>query len=556
VLVAYLLLNLPIIASKPDTFEGVKVFSVDEFGICKGVAFLIEKGSFTERGNVETAGPNLPNTTCSTRPYGQLYALLIAAPLMMLQPLVAVDEPLIVRSAVVVLVVCGVLALLFTYATAARLYSARHGLLAVVLLLGTSEFLRWSNEIHPDMPQLAALMGGFYFAVRAYEAADVARRRLLYVGLAAACAGLAMAAKYNGIFLLPAIVVAYNRGVADREGQSRLRAYATRNLGYGVFCLLVFAGTFALTSPCLVANPDLAIEPFARSATASIGKARDPQPLWDRLLGVLDSNRVLAESTIGYGAYILLVMGIVHADVQLLTNRDAELRSPRILAEVYIVPFLTYSLLLGYGLTDGRLPAGYERYLLPVVPAMYICGLRIVAAAGRCAPAYRRAAIIVVAIVLLVGQATAAARFEEWYTSFRLRQRMGFFQVHDWLLENIPKGARIYTEMYIHVPEKDYLITRHYAVCTLDAMLANDYIVTKTLDYDMYSNPDRWRLYASRPSVPESRRIYEHLEQNRLPAFERIALLSAGDRFHGHDAVAVYRNVARTKPLPARDASP
>lgn len=543
ILATCLLLNLPIIKSKPETFDQVKVFSVDEYGICMGARFLVETRGFTDRGDPNTAGPGGANKTCSTRPYGQLYSLLIAVPLIAAQALVTVDEAMVIRWAVLVLVISAIVVLWMTYAIAARLYGQWYGVLAATLVMLTPEFLRWSNEIHPDMPQLAALMVGFYFVVRTYEADD-RRRRLLYAGLASACAGVAMAAKFNGVFLLPAVVAAYNRGIIGDGSRASLLRFLYCNAGYGIICAVVFVAAFALCSPCLVANPDLAFEPFSRSASMSLGKATDGLPIYERLLGILSSNRVLAELTIGYGAYVLLLLAMGHMLWRMLNDRTEELRSPRILAEIYIVPFLTYSLVLGYGLTDGRLPAGYERYLLPVVPAMYISGLRIVAAVGRLQSRYRLGAVVTVVLALFAAQAPGIQRLASQHTAFRLRREMGFFKVHDWVLQNIPKGATIYTESYIYVPREDYFVLQEYAVNSLKLMRACDYVITKTLDYDLYSSPQRWQLYKDKRGMAQSRRIYQFLEQGRLPGFERVALLSANGPSGGHDAVAVYRNIA------------
>jgi hypothetical protein len=202
-----------------------------------------------------------------------------------------------------------------------------------------------------------------------------------------------------------------------------------------------------------------------------------------------------------------------------------------------------YSILLGYGLSDGRLLPGYERYILPAVPMMYITALRVVAAVATAMPERRALAISTTILVLVAAQTPLLQHFGKQYRDFYLRKQMGFFAVHDWILANIPKGARLYTENYIYVPFDTYPTIRDYAVHLVECMRASDYVVTKTLQYEIYSNPDRWLLYSKRPDVVRSRQIYQQLESGQFPGFERMAVLSAGDAFDGNDAIAVYRNL-------------
>lgn len=540
--IAYVLLNIPLIASKPENFSQIAVFSLDEPLICVGALYSLHSGSFIDLGD-----PQSPGNGCSPFPYGQLYPLLLTAPIMGMEAFVDLTESererAIILSSVLVLIACGLVVLFMTYAAAARLYSPAYGLLAAGLMLATPEFLRFSNEIHPDVPQLAFLAAGFYFAIRLYESASIPSRRGLFTGLAAGCAGLAMAAKFNGFFLLPAIVVAYNSDFIVKRGAFNLSKFLNRNLAYGIGCLAVFAGVFVLCNPCYLAHPELAMEPFLRSADNSMATVNAVLSPWQRLVAILKSNLLVADSVVGYCAYALFLAGVIHLAWRLWTDGEEELRHPRILAEVYAVPFLLYSLLLGYGLTDGRLLPGYERYILPAVPMMYITALRVVAAGATAFPERRGAAAAIAALMLVLGQAPLLGHFVRQYRDFHLRKEMGFFAVHDWVTENIPKGAWIYTEKYIYVPEGRYRIAYDYAVNSEEEMRTADYVITKTLRYEIYSNPDRWVLYRQRPLVARSRDIYEKLERGELPGFERVALLSAGDVFGGNDAVAVYKNL-------------
>src|SRR6187402_3599190 len=62
--IAYVLLNIPLIASKPENFSQIAVFSLDEPLICEGALYALQSGSFIELGD-----PGTPGKGCSPFPY-------------------------------------------------------------------------------------------------------------------------------------------------------------------------------------------------------------------------------------------------------------------------------------------------------------------------------------------------------------------------------------------------------------------------------------------------------------------------------------------------------
>jgi len=77
------------------------------------------------------------------------------------------------------------------------------GAVAAWLLTLTPVFLRWSVEIHPDIPQLFWLLASIY--VCCLLVGNRTNKRVVMAGL---FAGLAFGTKYSGVFLLPIIGLA------------------------------------------------------------------------------------------------------------------------------------------------------------------------------------------------------------------------------------------------------------------------------------------------------------------------------------------------------------
>ncbi len=560
---AYVLSSVPLIATKPSTFDEVHVFSFDEYNICRQADFLLHTRSLI----AHPANAVFPNS-CDPFPYGQFYLLLIAVPLLIVQTVVTVSERMVIDWAVLVLVLSGAVTLGMLYKTCRRLYAPAYGLLAVLLLMLTPDFRRWSLEIHPDLPQLALLTTSFYFTVRLYERSEtLAGGYLRDLSLASIFAGAAMATKFNGLFLLPVIVFAYNRPFLRGLKASGVRRFLARNLQCGLVTAILFGATALVLSPCVVAHPQLLTKRFAQITDTTSGRlanltspasdvasptASGPSRLQRTLSNLRYSNHTVVEDVLGYGVYPLCVLGLLLGLGRLLTRYATEIREARVLADLFNLGFLSYVLLLGYELVDGRLVPGYERYLLPALPTLLITGLRVPQALLRWKRLPAPLAVGLLAALLLVGQRDMWRRTHDEYLD-RYRQReKGFFQVKYWVAEHIPRGSIIYTEAYILMPEEGYTIVRDYAVQSLPLMARSDYVITKTLQYQIYKDPSQWEIYkTARPQVVAAKQIYEQLESGALPNFKKLVQLSAGDRYAYDDMVAVYQNLSP----PARQSS-
>ena len=558
VLVAtYVAINLPLVAAKPRTFDEVHAFSFDEYNICRQADFLLRTRSLTAL----PANAVFPNS-CNPSPYGQLYLLLIAIPLLSLQALTAVSERMVIDWAVLVLLLSGALVLVMLYKTCRRLYPPAYGLLAVLLLMLTPDFLRWSTEIHPDLPQLALLVTSFYFGVRLHEDSQtLPGTGLVHLGLAAIFAGAAMATKFNGVFLLPVIVLAYNRPFAHGLKACGVRPFLTRNVQCGCVLATLFVATFLMLSPCFVAHPELVTNRFADITHLTTGRLSDVTTvtpavdtqvsgLRQALSDLVYSNHTVAEDVLGYGVYLLCLIGLLLGLGRLAMRYSEEVQGPHALADLFNVGFLSYVLVLGYELIGGRLQPGYGRYLLPALPTLLISGLRAPQALLRWRRLPVSLAAGLVALGLVIGQRDMLRRAHGEYLDRYTQKEKGFFQVKSWVEAHIPRGAVIYTEAYILMPEEGYTILRDYAVQSLPLMAASDYVITKTLHYQIYRDPTQWEIYkTARPQVVAAKRIYELLQNNALPTFQKLVQLSAGDRHGYDDMVVVYKNL---RPPPRR----
>jgi ELWxxDGT repeat protein len=551
VIVVYAVAAIVLLRDTLETCAQMGTFSNDSAGICDRAYDLVAAPSSIDYYKAVNPGGDGPR--CDPYPYGELYNDVIALPLILLKGVTPVSQATLIRWATVVLAISGMATLLLTYRIGSRLYGPGCALLATLLVLGTPEFWRWSHELHPDMPQLALLMAGFYFAVRLYErSATDGRRWILDLSLASFFAGAAMAAKFHGVLLFPVIALACNGRYLSGAERFAWRDAARRNIGGGVLCVAVFAATWALFSPCFAFHRSLFVEPFLRARRITTGEVFMPLEVDERISNFLHSNSTLANDVVGPAGYVVILVSLLIGAAGLLLHRSAELKRPRLLADVFVMTVLVYSLGLGQGLHSGVLLKGYGRYLLPGVPLAYVAAMRAVQAVGSRWP-QRRWVPIAFSMLLLLGQSAHIRRAVSQYDAFYVRKETGSFRVHDWILENVPRGSRIHTERYIFVPREGYEVTESALIDQIRYVETSNYIVTKTLEYDVFSDPDRWHLYSGGDAPLRARYLHQILEWGRPRGIVRVAELSARDA-RGNDTAFVYKNLNAPQRSAAGDA--
>ena len=133
-------------------------------------------------------------------------------------------------------VLMGALTLIFAWRIAALAMSRWAALAVVALLLTLPELYRWTIDLHPDIHQCAMLMVAVFYLIRHQQTGS---RRDLCVS--AAAAGLAMASKYYGVFILPAAALAcYSAAASSRPAKEAARMAFRSALMYGLIAGAVF----------------------------------------------------------------------------------------------------------------------------------------------------------------------------------------------------------------------------------------------------------------------------------------------------------------------------
>ena len=139
-----------------------------------------------------------------------------------------------------------------TYCVGRLAFGQTVGIIAAFLLVSTPVFLRWSVEIHPDLPQLFWLLCALYWCARLCQSVNF--RSAIYASL---FSGLAFGTKYSGLFVLPVIgmimvFVDSSGRLAIRNAIWRLREPRTA-LGLALIAT-VFALSFLATNPYAFLN--------------------------------------------------------------------------------------------------------------------------------------------------------------------------------------------------------------------------------------------------------------------------------------------------------------
>ncbi|MDP6778367.1 MAG: glycosyltransferase family 39 protein, partial [Candidatus Latescibacteria bacterium] len=158
-----------------------------------------------------------------------------------------VAEQAVVVVMRLVCVAAGLGCLWLVYRIGSEAFARSTGLVAAALIVINPVFLRWAVEIHPDLPQLFWVLLSLLWCTRLCRCFS-----LPGAVLASLCAGLALATKYSGVFLLPLIAGALL--FAPGDGRPVLRGVGgrirdRRRLLALVLVPVVFAAVFLATNP-------------------------------------------------------------------------------------------------------------------------------------------------------------------------------------------------------------------------------------------------------------------------------------------------------------------
>ena len=315
----------------------------------------------------------------------------------------------------------GTATILLVY-LAGRRISPLTGLLAAALFAVQSLHVRESHFVLTDVPMTFFVALTWVLTLRAGEWRQ--RRGFLWVGLAV---GAAAATKYNGgvAFLIPVLALAFS----SESWRWRVRALLLSVLGA--------AGMFLLCAPyTVIALPEF-LNAFAYLADMYADGPPRPEAAWLTYYKHLRNN-VSIPALVAAGAGLLLtVRAVLHAP------RAAETRAWVLTA--------TFALVYYYMIAGQRLVWG--RYLLPLLP--FLCVLAggavawLVTAVTRLAhqrhwPRPTGIALATTLALLLVLGYTPTTNALGWLST--VSKVSTNKQAYDWIVANIPEGARIATE--------------------------------------------------------------------------------------------------------------
>ncbi|MDA0748305.1 MAG: glycosyltransferase family 39 protein, partial [bacterium] len=494
----YMGFTLPLIPVAADNIRMVEVFSADESLAAATVSHLFRAGTLELQGFS----------------YGGLFYYL---PLGLLKGWAAVGGD--VDERVIILVLRGLCALAglgclwATYRLGVQTLGSGAGALAALFLAATPVFLRWSVEIHPDLPQLFWMLCALLWCCRLVRVFEMKA-----VVWATVFAGLAFGTKYGGVFLLPLIAGCILVGQAE-DGLEFRRRGGKRVLLAMLLVPVMFLLVFLVSNPYALIHfetfrSDVAFE-REHLQFGHMFKVDSAGFRWVGMLG-------------GILGVVASVLFVVQAVRQVWPG--CRIRVDRVVLLVWIVGYT------GYLVGTANLQAA--RHLLPVLPAVWLF------VADGCLALWRwvktrwaTPAVYLVLPVLVVfvgGQngVDAGRLFEEklWRVTSRSELVAG-----QWMAERFPEKTSILFDAYAYIPPQfrnvmrislgqSYLIVHH---------LQPDLLVVRQAvakDFQDVTKAESARI--GKDAFLDAHYFYKFLEEGRIPTYRLEKEF---------DGVAVYR---------------
>ena len=477
---------LPLIPVASDDIRMVNVFSIDETDIVVHVW-------------------NLYVTEGQTRPsykYGGVFYYVPTLVLYVWSVFGNVTEQLAIILVRLYCVLSGLGCLWLTYVIGREVFDRWVGIIATLLLMVGTTFLRWSVESHPDLPQLFFLLGSLLFACRC--AREFQTRSWV---LAALFAGLAFGTKYGGVFLLPILVLAV---FAPSKAGTFLSTLAQKKRWLAVGGIpLVFALAFVVTNSMAVINPipvinTLAAEKQIMGFGHRLAATSDPWMWLTLLLGFVGT------------IHCLVLVGVTSWLV--VTRQWQGIRSDRVVLVIWIVLFL------GYLMVESQLKR--PRHLLPIVPGVL---LFVSAAYGVIWTRLKerwvglnRWYFLFFIVVMSWGHLQASAfLFVDRYGREVGREEI---VVGRWLADTFPKETTVMFDVYAYVPKKfgnvyrtigmSYVEVNHFEP---ELLVVRDAVVSDYLDLEEAHKFRQGPLkYLNRHY------FYRYLQQGLIPSYQLL----------------------------------
>ncbi len=414
----------------------------------------------------------------------------------------------------------GAATLLLTGLLARRLSGRWSAALVAAGILATSpRYFTFSVVAHPDTLQTALMVASILVLI-GYVAED-RRRSLLW---AAALAGLALATKYAGAFLVPAIAGAVVVVARRRHGAST-REMAREVGGQGLRAGAVFLGAALAAHPRFLVAGHVYLHAISvqRSwhAFGHFLRSTGPASTWLTLL--------CGPALVGPVTGVAFLLGPAFA-VWLWLRRDAlALTAPR--AFGYAATASVGALYLGFLLHGMRDFA--PRFLFPAVPfvAAFSAAALFDAAAALPRPRLRASALVAVAVWGLVAIPLRFPHLARASETRRSVMRDPRIAVGRWLDTHVPPDTPLIFDHYTYVPERFPrsvatwgLRPRELHQVAPAVIVTNQHIRGRFADPSL-ANSNRWgpKVYLA------IHRDYADLLAGRLDGFRLVARFPSDD---------------------------
>jgi tetratricopeptide (TPR) repeat protein len=511
-LLLYVFFTLPLIPIGADDIQMSDVFSADEALAAATLRHLHHSGTL----QLETFS------------YGGLFYYL---PLLVLKTwgiFAEVTDRMVLVTLRMFCVVSGLGCLWLAYRIGGIVSGPVSGVVACFLLLTTPTFLRWSVEIHPDLPQLFWMMCALHCCC---ELCRGYRWQTLCFG--ALFAGLAAGTKYGGVFLVPLLASSVLLSTPDGPCLStalvRLR---DRRFLLGMMTIpIVFAVVFVATNPYAIIN----FEDFRRDVDferehLSFGHMFETSSagfswLWNLI--------VLS----GYAAGILAT---IRAFVLIVMDKE-RISSVWSMLLLWIGGYMAFLVLtVNFQAMRHLLPVLVPLYLLAGDGAVWLWG-KVDTSLGR----NTRLGIVSVSVVLLLGWNVVGAA-----DLFKLKwSRLGNsseIAAGRWIADRYPEETSIVFDAYSYVPSKFRGVFRSFGQSyPLINHLQPDLLVVRNAIADRYGNRNNGDRYQRGvQAFLDHHLYYYHLAAGHLSTYKKVKMF---------EGIAIYERTVPKAAYATRD---
>jgi hypothetical protein len=382
----------------------------------------------------------------------------------------------------------GLGTILLLYLLGKRMFGARAGAIAALLLVFGLDHARISHDMLPDVPMVFFLVLGYLFI---WNIAEKGRTRdYLWAG---AAAGLAMTTKYGGILLFLPLFIAHVYRVREEKRPLREIILSPRLIGSG----LIFLAVFFLGSPYVILDFPRFFKDFKwqSSHLASAGHYGDAAVhsslLFYLRYGFMENIGIISQFLV-LGGLILCLFRRKKRDLILLSYpliQFAMVATWKARATRYLFPMAPFFVLIGAVFLDYLLGRGDRRFA-PV------------GADRKRRIAWAAASVLLIAAVI-APSAIRVAKFDAALAGPDSRTR-----AREWIEYNIPKGTRIALEEYgPPISRQGYTVYYNHTLSNTNM----EYLAFTGVEYAVVSDTMAGRFIRFPQDFPKEAAFYEQL---------------------------------------------